>query len=236
MTDVRSLPRVAAIATMASRQKTFEHVLPAIRAQVDHVFIFLDGYVAPPTFLEGLERIPVRHAEAVGDLHCSSRFLCLRELADPAVVVIADDDIAYPQDYVAVLTEMLQQLNGQAIVGVHGRTFLPPHRSYGRDAFGQHFAARVEQPCHVHELGVGTCAFISDHLPVDPCEWARNDMDDIIVATEAQKRGLPRVAVARPEGWLRPYAEGQSDSLWDRTQRDDTEQSRRMRALLGLYG
>jgi hypothetical protein len=236
MSHVGSLPRVAAIATMASRQETFEKVLPVIRAQVDHVFIYLDGYVAAPAFLEDLERITVRHAEAVGDLHCSSRFLFLRELTGPAVVVIVDDDIVYPQDYVTVLTKTLQRLSGQAIVGVHGRTFLPPHRSYVRDAFTQHFMAGLKQPCHVHELGVGTCAFVSDRLPVDPREWARNDMDDIIVATEAQKRGLPRVAVPRPAGWLKPYAQGQSDSLWNRTQRDDTEQSRLMRALLGLYG
>lgn len=221
---------------MASRQETFEKVLPVIRAQVDHVFIYLDGYAAAPSFLKDLERITVRHAETVGDLHCSSRFLCLRELAGPAVVVIADDDIVYPPDYVAVLTEMLQRVNGQAIVGVHGRTFMPPHRSYIRDAFMLHFSAGVEPPCHVHELGVGTCAFVSDRFPVDPREWTRNDMDDIIVAIEAQKRGLPRVVVARRAGWLRPYAEGQPDSLWSQTKRDDTEQSRRMRTLLGLYG
>lgn len=236
MSDVRSLPRVASIATMATRQETFEKVLPVIRSQVDHVYIYLDGYAAAPRFLEDLERITVRHAETVGDMHCSSRFLCLRELTGPAVVVIVDDDIVYPRNYVTILTEMLQRLNGQAIVGVHGRTFLPPHRSYVRDAFALHFAAGVKQPCHVHELGVGTCAFVSDRLPVEPREWARNDMDDIIVATEAQKRGLPRVAVSRPARWLRPYEQDQPDSLWNRTQRDDTEQSRLMRALLGLYG
>jgi hypothetical protein len=236
MSDVRSLPRVAAIATLASRQETFEKVLPVIRAQVDHVFVYLDGYAAPPAFLEGLDRITVRHAEAVGDLHASSRFLCLRGLAGPAVVAIVDDDIVYPQDYVAVLSEMLQRFDGQAIVGVHGRTFLPPHRSYVTDVFTQHFATGVERPCHVHELGIGTCAFVSDRLPVDPTEWARNDMDDIIVATEAQQRGLPRVVVSRPAGWLKSYAEDQADSLWTRAKKDDTEHSRRMRALLGLYG
>ena len=232
MSDVRSLPRVAAIATLASRQETFEKVLPVIRAQVGHVFIYLDGYATPPAFLQGLDRVTVCHA---GDLHCSSRFLCLRELAGPSVVAIVDDDIVYPQDYVAGLTEVLQQLEGNAVVGVHGRIFLPPHRSYVRDTLMQGFALGLSRPCHVHELGTGTSAFVSDRLPIDPREWDRHDMDDIVVATEAQKRGLPRVAVARPSGWLKPYAEGQADSLWARAKKDDTEQSRRMRALLGLY-
>ena len=235
MRDVRSLPRVAAIATMASREATFAKVLPALHAQVDHLFVYLDGYATPPAFLERLDRTTVRHAEALGGLHASSRFLCLRELAGPALMVFADDDIAYPPDYVAVLAEALHRLEGRAVVGVHGRVFSPPHRSYARDALFVHFSAGLKKPRHVHELGTGTCAFVSDRLPLDPREWDRYDMDDIVVAIEAQRRGLPRIAVARPEGWLRPQAERQPDSLWNRTLSDDAEQSRRMRALLALY-
>jgi hypothetical protein len=37
-------------------------------------------------------------------------------------------------------------------------------------------------------------------------------MDDIIVATEAQRRGLPR-SPWRMAGWLKAYAESQPDSL-----------------------
>jgi hypothetical protein len=234
-TAVASLPRVAAIATMASRVETFQKVLPAIRAQVDHVFIYLDGYSAPPSFLQGLDRVSVRRAEDVGDLHASSRFLCLQDLTTATVVAVADDDIVYPPDYVDHLVDMLQQVEGRAIVGVHGRIFVPPHRSYVRDAGIIGFAMGLAQPRHVHELGTGTCAFISGHLDVDPRGWDRSDMDDIIVATEAQRRGLPRIAVAREAGWLKAYAENQPDSLWAKTQIDDAEQSRRMRDLLGLY-
>jgi hypothetical protein len=231
---IASLPRVAAIATMASRVESFRKVLPVIHAQVDHVFIYLDGYTAPPSFLEGLDRISVRHAEDVGNLHASSRFLCLQHLATPAVVVIADDDLIYPPDYVHRLTDALHQLEGRAIIGVHGRIFIPPHRSYVRDAAPLHFAHGLAQPRQVHELGTGTCAFVSSHFAVDPREWDRNDMDDIIVATEAQRRGLPRIALPRAAGWLKAYAESQPDSLWARTKLDDAEQTRRMRALLGL--
>jgi hypothetical protein len=119
-------------------------------------------------------------------------------------------------------------------VGVHGRIFTPPHRSYVRDVRTLHFAAGADRPSHVHELGAGTSAFVSDRLPIDPREWDRTDMDDLIVAIEAQKRGMPRIAVARPAGWLN-LAQEQADSLWARTKRDDSEQSRRMRGLLALY-
>lgn len=229
------LRRVASMATMASRLATFQMVLPVIHSQVDHVFVYLDGYDTAPAFLDGFDRITVRRAEEVGDLHASSRFLCLLELSEPAFVVIVDDDLAYPPDYVERMADVLRQLGGQAIVGVHGRIFLPPHTSYVRHVNPLHYTRALNTACHVHEVGIGTCAFLSSRLDVDPRTWDRNDMDDIIVAIEAQKRGLPRIAVPRRAGWLGGYTEGQTDSLWDRTKADDSEQIRRMHELLALY-
>jgi len=210
-------------------------MLGAVHRQADRVFVYLDGYSEPPDFLRRYERITVHGAEATADLHAAARFLCVTELETPAVVAIVDDDILYPRDYFDRLADALDAAGGQAVVGVHGRTFLPPHQSYIRDATVTHFAEALKDPRHVHEVGAGTCAFVSDRLPVDPRLWDRHDMNDLRIAIEAQKRGLPRIAVARPAKWLTALAEGQTDSLWRKTQRDDTEHSRRMRALLNLY-
>jgi hypothetical protein len=234
--DITTLPRVATIATMASRRESFEAMFPAIHAQVEHTFVYLDGYAEPPPFLAQLDRVTVRHAEREGDLHASSRFLCVRELDRPSVVVCVDDDIAYPHDYVERLAAELQKHGGRAVVGVHGRVFLPPHRSYTRDVMNMHFTDAVAQPSYVHELGGGTCAFVSDIFDIDPRRWRRNDMDDIILAIEAQRRRLLRVAIAREEGWLTAYAENQPDSLWIKTKADQTEQTHLMQVLLGMYG
>lgn len=235
MGEVAGLPRVAAIATMASRLHTFERMLAGIHRQVDRVFVYLDGHPEPPAFLQGLERVSVFGAEATAALHASARFLCLRELTTPSVVAVVDDDILYPDDYLDRLAALLDELGGDAVCGVHGRIFLPPHQSYFRDATTAHFARAVSRPSHVHEVGAGTSAFVSDRLPIDPHQWDRHDMDDIMLATEAQMRGLPRFVVARPAGWLRPQAQAQADSLWESARKDESEQSRRMRALLGLY-
>jgi len=232
---IATMPRIAAIATLASRLTTFQKVLPIIHAQVDHVFVYLDGYSTIPSFLENFDRVTARRAEDVGNLHCSSRFLCLQELRTPTVVAIVDDDIIYPPDYIDRMTGALQRVEGKAIVGVHGRIFMPPHQSYVRDVLTFHFTHQLARPCHVHELGTGTCAFASSYFRIDPREWDRHDMDDVAIAIDAQRQGLPRIAIARPAGWLRPGAESQSDSLWNRILIDDSEHSRRMRTLLGLY-
>jgi hypothetical protein len=232
---IGTMRRIATIATLASRLETFQKVLPAILAQVDHVYIYLDGHAVAPAFLRDLDNVTVCRCEDVGDLHASSRFLCLQDLAAPTVVAIVDDDINYPPDYVDRLVRALQRFEGKAVVGVHGRIFLPPHQSYSRHGTVMHFAHQLADPRQVHVLGTGTCAFISGMLDIDPRGWSRYDMDDINLAIEAQRRGLPRVAVARAEGWMKGYAERQPDSLWIKTLADDSEHSRRMRELLALY-
>ena len=87
----------------------------------------------------------------------------------------------------------------------------------------------------MHIVGSGTCAFISSNFNVDPRKWDAANADDIFVAIEAQRRGLPRIAVARVAGWLKAIAESQPDSIWAQTVIDDSEKSRHMRALLRLY-
>jgi hypothetical protein len=236
MSNIVRLPRIVAIATQPARLQTFEVMLPAIHGQADRVFVYLDGFYTVPGFLTRFDRVVVRRSEALGDLHASSRFLCLQQLDSPAVVAIVDDDILYPPDYLEKMAAILQRWNGGAVVGVHGRIFVPPHMSYVRNAIVFPFFSALKAARHVHELGAGTCAFVSNRLAVDPCGWDRTDMDDIVVALEAQKRKLPRIAIARGDAWLKPLAQNQPDSLWLRAQADDSEQSTRMRALLGLYG
>lgn len=231
MSDIRALPRIASIATLASRGETFAQVLPVIAAQVDHVFVYLDGHGEAPAFLADHANVTVRRAP----IHCSSRYLPLRELPGPAVFMSVDDDIRYPRNYAEVMAEVLHRLGGAAVVGVHGRTYLPPHGSYLRHANGVHFAAPMKAMRHVHELGTGTAAFVTDRLSFDPLRWERHDMDDINVAIEAQLRGLPRIAIPRAAGWLTALAEEQPDSIWTSTLADDSGHTRRMRELLALY-
>lgn len=235
MTAIADLPRVATIATLARREDSFRQMLPTILGQVQHTFIALGGYPEVPAFLRGLERVSIFLCERGPDLGASSRFLYLDQLPRPAVVLVVDDDILYPPDYAARMAYGLAEFDGEALLGVHGRIFMPPHESYLEHAFSHHFTAAVDGATYVHEVGVGTCAFVSERLAVDPRGWDRYDMDDIVLSIEAEKRGLPRIIVPREKNWLQPLAEDQDDSLYRRMRADDSEQSRRMRLLLSLY-
>jgi hypothetical protein len=233
--QIYGLPRFAAISTMPTRAAGFEIVVRAILDQVNMMFVYLDHFENVPTFLKDNPKIMVFRSEECGDYHASSRFLILEEVLPPSVVLIVDDDIYYPSNYVESLVSSLAAFGGNAVVGVHGKIFLPPHTSYVSDAHVIHFASGSEANTHCHELGAGTVAFISSKFNFRVSSWKSNEMDDISFAIEAQKLDIPRIAIQRPHNWLMAIEENQPDSLWRKTQKECSRQSTLMKMLLTLY-
>jgi hypothetical protein len=235
MPPIANLPKIGSIPTMPSRLASFEQVLPTILPQLDLLYVHLDGHDGVPSFLAGRDNVVVSSGDELRGLRADSRMLCLERIATPSVVFFFDDDILYPSDYVSRLTYCLSMLQGNAVVGVHSRIFLPPHQNYLRDAQVMHFQEALPRPIHVHELGTGTMAFLSDRFRPDPTRWKRRGMSDINLAVEAERCKLPRVTIDRAASWLAPIAEEQEDSLWRRTKVDHADQGELMRLLLSLY-
>jgi hypothetical protein len=230
---INPLQRVATIATMPSRAETFRMVVERILPQVDQLFVFLDSFDHVPEFLSNNDKIQIARSQDVGDLHAAGRFLVLQSLKSPSVVIVVDDDIEYPRNYVSRLVACLVAHSGAAVVGVHGGQFLPPYQSYITDALRHHFASALKRDMQVDELGCGTCAFLSEALDFDVRAWPYYDANDLQIAMEAKKRGLPLVCIKRRRSWLRPYAEFQTDSNWTKTLADPSRKSALMRILAG---
>ena len=231
---VRSLPRVGSIATIPGRAESFADVLPRLVPQVERLFVYLDGFSAPLPALEEQSKITVFRAEECGNLHASSRMLPLTFLNRPCIFVVFDDDILYPPDYVATLVEGLAERGGRAIVGFHANCFKPPYQSYVRDRICMNFKEGLEIDTQVDELGAGTCAFLSENFAVDPREFPDVNMDDIVLAIEAQRRGLPRIALRRSAGWLAKHPKPQMWNLWADVLKDDSRETKLLAQLVSL--
>jgi hypothetical protein len=230
--EMASLPRVASIATMPSRLNTFKLVMDRILPQVDLCFVFLDNFNEIPSFLRDQRKIKIYLSQHEGELHTSGRYLALKDLDTPSIVLFIDDDILYPHDYISTLVKRLGALSRDAIVGVHGRKFKPPYASYIEDVDSYHFAQELMSNTEVDELGGGTCAFLSNAMDFDVREWVYTDACDIQLAIEAQKRGIRRICIKRPRGWLSPLTEDQPDSCWTKTKADPSRQTSLMRSLI----
>jgi hypothetical protein len=229
---IRSLPRIGSIATMPNRAESFAEVVPRLLPQVDRLFVYLDGFDTQPSVVEGQCKIVVFRAEECGNLHASSRLLPLTFLDRPSILVPFDDDILYPADYVARLVEGLAARGGRAIVGFHANCFRPPYQSYIRDRVCFNFKESLEIDTEVDELGIGTCAFLSELFSVDPRTFPHVNKDDIILAIEAKRRGLPRIALHRSSGWLPKYPKPQGESLWARTRKNESVETHLLAQLI----
>jgi hypothetical protein len=231
---VRSLPRIGTIATIPDRAESFVDVLPRFLPQVHRLFVYLDGHTAPPPVLKEQSKITIFRAEECGNLHASSRLLPLTFLDRPCIFVIFDDDIVYPTDYVAALVEGLAERGGRALVGFHANCFKPPYESYATDRVNINFKEGLEIDTQVDELGAGTCAFLSENLSIDPREFPYVNMDDIILAIEAERRRLPRISLRRSAGWLAKHPKPQTWNLWSDVLRDDSTETKLLAQLISL--
>jgi len=233
--SIVSLPVIGSIPTMPSRGSSLSSVIHAVLPQVDRLFVFLDGFEDIPAELRDHPKIQPSLLPRQETLHSSSRYLAPHLSGSDAVIVLFDDDILYPPDYVSSIKLALAQRGGQAVVGYHGAIFMPPHQSYSQHKHTFHFAQGLDRDVYVHELGSGTAAFVSSVFRPNPESWRHHNMDDLYLAAEALKAGLQLIALKREHGWITPLAENQDDSLWRATLRDDRVQSNFMRDLLAHY-
>src|SRR5690606_18653656 len=95
--------------------------------QVDRIGVYLNNYGEVPGFLDH-PRIVVARSQDHGDMRDNGKFFFLDECRH-RFYAAADDDLAYPPDYICRLRETLADAGSGAAVGVHGAVY--PNRVIG---------------------------------------------------------------------------------------------------------
>jgi hypothetical protein len=88
-------------ASLPGRVKILEKAVASILPQVDSMQVVLNNYKTVPKFLHH-PKIKVVHSD--NRYQDGSRFIDI-DLAPPGFVLVFDDDVIYPKDYVKVLSE-----------------------------------------------------------------------------------------------------------------------------------
>ena len=233
--DIAALPRIGGMATIPGRADTFRQARDAILPQVDRLFIFFDKFETAPADLVTDPKIVPLLPSTHGDLGGRGKFLGLEIDTAPCLYFSVDDDILYPATYVEALVRALRRHRLQAIVGYQASWFRPPHRSYLKDRTYLPFYGVSKFDCHADELGTGTMAFYSGSFRFDPRSWRYSNMEDLNIAIEALKQGIPRIAIRRPLGFVKALAERQDDSIFARLFQDDSRETALMREALAAY-
>ncbi len=201
---IGSLATCAAIATYPQRREMLKDAVASLAGQVDHLFVYLNNYREPPSFL--LKKKYENNVHFVLDTNSEYRaaakfyWLCKHR----CYWLLCDDDIVYPRDYVKLMKAKIDQYGRQAIVGVHGVIFeqsSQAHLLHHRILFER--ALRCDS--EVHMLGTGTIAFHSSILSSADCRRLLRYpvANDEALAVISRARGIRQIAVERRPYWLR---------------------------------
>lgn len=218
---------IAGMATMPDRLFYLEQVVEAVRPQVDVLRVYLNNFVEVPPFLKSEEACMSQ--DALGDLGDAGKFYWVNGGAgDYTHYVTLDDDIGYPQDYVATLKSECDIRGGQSIVGVHGSEFTNPIEDFVTSRKNRYrFYESLDKAQSVHMLGTATTMWCRNAIQLGPDDFPLKNMGDLQLAIAAQKQQVPLVAIPRLANWmteLRPWTE-EGFSIWKQTKEEGRSQA-----------
>ena len=158
-------------------------------------------------------------------------------LAPEGIIILADDDLNYPPDYVERMANETTRFDGKACVGLHGVVFpvgteIKEIEQYFNSRRVNHYnhGLSIHLPCHV--MGTGTMAYDSRKIKFDYTRWSQQRMVDLHVGVECQRLGIGVVTVPREQGWLSSFEpEEDEESIWEHAQRDTTLQTEMMEVV-----
>lgn len=215
---------VAGMATMPARLPYLEEVVETLRPQVDALRVYLNDFEEVPGFLKPEEACLSR--DAVGDLGDAGKFYWLNDKTVQSSCthyLTLDDDLGYPEDYVATLKSEFDARNGQAVVGVHGSEFSQPVEDFVTSRQNRcRFYEGLDRARSVHILGTATTMWSRDTIDLSREDFPLRNMGDLQLAIAAQRQRVPMVAIPRPEQWVierRPWTD-EGFSIWKETKQE----------------
>jgi len=221
-------PVVASLCSIPSRSDALVKTLRSIEKQVDHIYLYLDGYDRTPGYVYELScEVTVVHSRDVPNLRDNGKFYPLQKLNKDCYFFTMDDDIVYPPDYVNAMIKKLDFYEQAVAVGVHG-VFLPENAERYFSGFRKsyHFKYKLESDTLVSNLGTGTVAFHTRYfstLSVE--EFSETGMSDIYFSIFCKNHGIPMVCIARPDDWLCEVIPEDTNTLYHEFKRADDKQA-----------
>lgn len=195
------------IATVRHRAHLLGTVLERLAPQADRVVVYADHADARPEIPSNA--VWSRRAPGFGD---AGKFAGLDpEHGDWDVFLTCDDDLLYPETYVEHMKAAVNETRN-AIVGIHGMTFVEPFRDYYRSRNTKHFGTALEQSTWVHALGTGTIAWRPSLFSFSVNDCRCPNAADVWFNLAAQRKGIARRCIARPAEYLRQLDEDESPS------------------------
>ncbi len=139
------------------------------------------------------------------------------------IILLIDDDIDYPDDYVEVCCRELQKMGPKSAVGWHVSWWLDSEKFKFQNRSGIHCKSINKDYCQVPYAGSGALALwvddfnnvISEDIPK-----LYEFEDDVWVSSRLAQNGVQIIRPPSANRWINPI-ENNKDTLWIRASKDD---------------
>jgi FkbM family methyltransferase len=203
----------ATLASIPSRERQLHDVVGRLLPQVDRLGVYLNGYVGVPPYLLN-KKINVMESASSGDWGDAGKFAWSAH--GSGYRAICDDDLAYPPDYIAKLVEGIERYGRTAVVGFHGAVLRTPVLDYYRSRRLFHFTQGRNKDVPVHVLGTGVVGYHTSTLEVQPSDFTRANLADLLFARLGQQQRVPFVCLRQNAHWLVELADTRQGSVYMR--------------------
>ncbi len=212
---------VANLATYPPRAEFLPRVIASIAPQVDQLNVVLNEYDTAPTWLAGMAN--VRAILPDEDTKDAGKFY--PDISGAEHVLLIDDDIIYPDDYVAHTLARFRSLAvPHALGGYHCsvytrpalslspaglrrflRFYLRPSRIAGYRRI-LHFGLDIPKPLLVDQVATNAAILRAEDMP--PWDYMRTSQKfvDVRLARWCFERGIVPVLLPHDSDWLLPSA------------------------------
>ena len=194
-------PVYVGVASFDQREQQLLLCVDSLLHQVDHIFVYLNNYEHVPEALLANEKITVNRSQDYRDLSATGKVYPLDMVSD-CYFFTADDDFAYPANYIATMCNTIEKYQRRCAVTVHGSIFPESFDwYYERTAMFQYQGGLIND-VFVHLPGTGSFGYHTDTLEAHFTHFVPEVMVDLTFAILCRMQQVPMVTVKRPQFWM----------------------------------
>ncbi len=204
---------VGNLATYPPRRETLLSAVTAVSSQVDVLHVILNEYEDTLPELDEIDSViqilPQEDTKDVGKF--------LPEVFEAKYVLLFDDDLIYPGDYVSHTVALFESLGPTSCAaGYHGVIYEKPARSWfeflswrsneRKDLTWRrkvlHYKSALDKALIVDQIGTGTAIVRGSDFPAYDFMVGSQKFVDVRFALWCYMKEIRQVALPKPEGWL----------------------------------
>ena len=191
----------ASLCTIPERIESLKLTVNSLIPQVDRLVMIFNEY--NPTCLTSYNYRPsnprIDHVTMSNDMTDANKFFNIENVE--GYVIICDDDLQYPPDYVAKMIAGVDKY--KCVVSLHGRTMKKPFRDFYHIERNYRCLGTVLNDVEVDICGSGVMAYHTDFFKLKYSDFELPNMADVFVSKIAHQQKVKMMVLQHREGYLK---------------------------------